>query len=65
MNNIREWLKGKKTYLLTAFGAVVIIVNHFFGPIPGIGLDPNAWISELTGVATAATLRAGIAKASN
>lgn len=62
MGNLVDWLKGKKTYLLMALGAVVIVVNHLVGGIPGLNIDPNSWLTQLYAVAGGSALRAGIAK---
>lgn len=67
VNQIKEFpimqaLSGYKTYIFIGLAAVVIIINHFFGPIPGLGLDPNAWIAELGALVPVGTIRAAIAK---
>lgn len=62
MSNVIVWLSGKKTYLLMGVSGIVIIINHFAGPIPGIGLDPNQWMAQLMAVASGASLRAGVKK---
>lgn len=53
-------LKGKKTYLAMALGALAIIANHFGLPIPGTTMDPANWLSDLFTMAAGATMRAGI-----
>ena len=60
MNNIWTALEGKRTYISLGVGALVIIVNHFFGPIPNINLDPNQWLAQLAALVPLATIRAAI-----
>ena len=58
MKNLLTWLKGKKTYLLAALGALVAFA-HFAG-----WLDSEAagTLLVLLGFGTGAALRAGVAK---
>ncbi len=53
-------LQGYKMYLLLGAGAVVVLVNHFVGTIPGIEMDSSNWLEDLYGLALIAT---GAAKA--
>lgn len=55
-----KMLEGKKTYIATAVAALAIIVNHFFGPLPGIELDPDQWLTQLGTLVFPVTIRAAI-----
>lgn len=55
-----EALQGKKTYIATAVAALAVIANHFFGPLPGINLDPDQWLVQLGALVFPATIRAAI-----
>lgn len=55
-----EALNGKKTYIATIVAALAVIVNHFFGPLPGIELDPDQWLTQLGVLVFPATIRAAI-----
>ena len=60
MNSIWTTLQGKKTYIALVTGALVIIINHFFGPIPNVNLPPDQWLAQLGGLIPLATIRAAI-----
>lgn len=62
MNEAIDFLKGKKTYITLAFGAVVVVANHFFGPLPGVSLDPDGWTTQLYTLLLGSFTRAAIAK---
>ena len=62
MKAMLTMMAGKKTYGLLALGAVSILINHFFGPVPGLNLDPDNWLNDLWGLGVGATMRAGISK---
>lgn len=54
-------LKGKKTYVLLAVGALTILANAFFGiEIPGVDLNPDDWMKNLFALGVGGTLRNGI-----
>lgn len=53
-------LEGKKTYIAVAVAALTIIVNHFFGPLPGIALDPDQWLAQLGALVFPVTIRGAI-----
>mgnify|MGYP003406298763 FL=1 len=55
-----EFLQGKKTYVAVAVAALAIIANHFFGPLPGIGLDPDQWLTQLGALVFPTTIRAAM-----
>lgn len=55
-----EALKGKKTYVAVTVAAIAIVANHFFGPLPGIELDPDQWLTQLGALVFPVTIRAAI-----
>lgn len=55
-----EALEGKKTYIAVAVVAIAIIANHFFGPLPGIELDPDQWLVQLGALVFPVTIRGAI-----
>ncbi len=55
MNKLREFLKGKKTYISTAMGLLGAAVAWADGQIDGVALLAAAWAA-----AQACFLRAGI-----
>ena len=58
MNKIREWLKGKKTYVTAAIGLLGAVVAWADGDINGTALLAAVWAA-----AQACFLRAGMDKA--
>lgn len=58
--NLRQNLKGFKTYIGIAFGCFVVVVNHFLGPIDGLNLDPANWMADLYTLGLGGFMRAGI-----
>ena len=55
MNKIREWLKGKKTYIMAAIGLASAVVAWAEGQISGTAVLASAWAAAQT-----CFLRAGI-----
>ena len=56
MNKLREFLKGKKTYLTAAIGLLGAVIAWADGDIGGLGLAAAAWAAVQT-----CFIRAGIA----
>ena len=40
-------IDGYKTYLVLAVGALVVLANHFIGPIPNVTLNSANWLTDL------------------
>ena len=57
MNKVREWLKGKKTYITAAIGLLGAVVAWADGQIDMMGLLAAVWAAAQTSF-----IRAGIAK---
>lgn len=55
MNTVREFLKGKKTYILAVVGIVTAIVAWSEG-----GIDTQALIGAIWGGIASMTIRAGV-----
>lgn len=62
LKTISDLINGHKTYILAVIYAIVVLVNHFIGPVPGVTLDPNNWIQELGLAAGIAAGRSAIKK---
>lgn len=60
MTAILALLAGKKTYLLMGVGALVVLANHFIGPVPLVKLDPNNWVNDLWTIGVGSTFRSAI-----
>ena len=61
MNQIWEFLKGKKTYIGLAVGGLVVIAHKLGVPLPpGIQLDEQSYLQNLWGLAIAAAGRHGL-----
>ena len=58
MNKLREFLKGKKTYITAAIGLLGAVVAWADGQIDGVALLAAVWAA-----AQACFIRAGIARA--
>ena len=56
MNNVREFLKGKKTYITAAIGLLGAVVAWADGDINGVALLAATWAA-----AQACFIRAGVA----
>jgi len=56
MNAIRDWLKGKRTYLTAAVGLAGAVIAWADGQIDGVALLAAVWAA-----AQACFIRAGIA----
>jgi hypothetical protein len=56
VNKIREFLKGKKTYLTAAIGLVGAVIAWADGDINGVGLAAAIWAAIQT-----CFIRAGVA----
>jgi len=56
MNRIREWLKGRKSYIMATIGLLGAIVAWAEGSISGTGLLAALWAAVQT-----CFLRAGLA----
>jgi hypothetical protein len=53
-------LAGYRTYIVAAFGGLVLVAVNVFG-IPVPGLEPSSdWFAQLLGLAGLGTLRAGL-----
>jgi hypothetical protein len=62
MDGVREYLKGKKTYVIVAVLVLLVIIEKFLGiDIPGFDVSGN-WLEVILGAAGLGTIRAGIAK---
>ena len=55
MNKVRDWLKGKKTYITAAIGLLGAVVAWADGSINGTALIAAAWAAAQT-----CFIRAGI-----
>lgn len=55
MNAVREWLKGKKTYITAAIGLLGAVVAWADGSIDAVALAGAVWAAV-----QACTIRAGI-----
>jgi hypothetical protein len=63
--DLKELLKGKKTYIALASGMAVIALNHF-GMLPpdlakSVNLDPANWVNDEYKLILGATGRAALA----
>lgn len=56
----KEWLQGKKTYLLGLFAVLYGVSGYYLGQ-----LDSNIALQFIWGGLTAMTIRAGISKVDN
>ena len=61
MVDIREWLKGKKTYIVAALMVLVAIVNFLAGDMGLVELLQDPYLMVLLNGAGFAALRAGVA----
>lgn len=57
MNKVREFLRGKKTYLTAAIGLLTAVVAWADGQIDGAALAAAVWVAAQT-----VFIRAGITK---
>jgi type IV secretory pathway VirB2 component (pilin) len=57
INDIKEWLKGKKTYLLAVATIITVTVQYAEG-----SLDFQSWFYAVTTALGFSTVRAGIDK---
>jgi len=56
MNRVRDWLKGKKTYIMAAIGLLGAVVAWADGSINGTALLAAVWAA-----AQSCFIRAGVA----
>lgn len=63
MQDLLKAVDGYKVYIGVGIAAVVIVLNHFGVPIPGVTRDPNAWLQDLWALYLAASAKSAIAKA--
>ena len=56
MNKLREWLKGKKTYIMAAIGLASAVLAWAEGQISGTALLASLWAA-----AQSCFIRAGVA----
>ena len=54
------YLKGKKTYVGLAVGAVVVLAHKAGVPMPGVTIDDNAYLQNLWALGVAAAARYGM-----
>lgn len=49
MTSILAKVNGYKTYILCTLGIIVVVVNHYFGPIQGVsvGTDDKNWLDTI------------------
>ena len=60
MSKIQEWFKGKKTYVLSGLGFLVILVGFLSGDMSFIEFMQSPEFKWLWALLTASTLRAGM-----
>ena len=60
--SILNALDGYKTYILAAIGVLVILANHFLGPVPGTPGDSANWLSDIWAMLLVAAGRSAVNK---
>ena len=62
MQNVLTALDGNKTYIAAGVGILVILTNHFIGPVPGVQLDSSQWLTDIWSLVLVMAGRSGMKK---
>lgn len=60
MKKAWDFLKGKKTYLGLAVGAVVVLAHKAGIPMPGVQVDDQQWLTNLWQIVLVGFARHGL-----
>jgi len=60
MTDILSKVDGYKTYILLAVGILMVLVNHFVGPIPNVNLNSANWLTDIWTLALGGAARSAL-----